>query len=230
MVEGYLPVMLKLQDKTCLVVGGGAVAERRIASLLGAGARVRVVSPVLSAKIRRWAADNRIEAILRRYRFQDQEGAYLVVAATDCAAVNEQVMRQAQSADRLVNMAERPELGNVIMPSVVRRGRLVIAVSTSGAAPAVAASISRQLQDLYGEEYEEYLDFFSEFRQQVRARIEDASIRQQWYQRVLDADVPGMIRNGQFHSWQRQLASQLIDHPQAPFAAELGGETCAKSW
>lgn len=213
-MEGYFPILLKLENKTCLVVGGGKVAERRIASLLEAKARVKAVSPRMTETIRRWADEGLIEAAERAYEPSDQQGVYMVVAATDSEEVNESVCRLAASEGRLVNMAERPELGDFIVPSVVRRGKLVIAVSTLGASPSVAASIRRQIETSFGEEYEVYLDFLSEFRLKVQELVKDTNQRQEWFRAVLQADLLDMIRRGEFEGWKRQVLERLHENPE----------------
>jgi precorrin-2 dehydrogenase / sirohydrochlorin ferrochelatase len=228
-LEGYFPILLKLEDRPCLVVGGGSVAERRIAALLEAKAQVKVVSPSLTATIAQWAEEERIQVLHRPYESGDQEGAYMVVAATDSRAVNDEVLQLARKNNRLVNMAERPELGDFIVPSVVRRGKLVIAVSTLGASPSVAASIRRQIETSFGEEYEIYLDFLSEFRLKVQELVKDTNVRQEWFRAVLQTDLLDMIRTGEFESWKHGVLEELRLHPRSYPVRQFGGETCAES-
>lgn len=228
-MEGYFPILLKLEGKLCLVLGGGPVAERRIASLLEAKARVKVVSPLLTETIAGWAADGLITVEARTYQPEDQDEAYIVVAATNSPEVNEAVRKDAMAANRLVNMAERPERGDFIVPSVVRRGKLVIAVSTLGASPSVAAAVRRQIETSFGQEYEIYLDFLSEFRLKAQQLVKDTNVRQEWFRAVLDMDLLDKIRSGQFESWKRQLLDELQQHPGRFSVRQFGGETCAES-
>ncbi|RAV06350.1 bifunctional precorrin-2 dehydrogenase/sirohydrochlorin ferrochelatase [Paenibacillus sp. YN15] len=227
-MEGYFPVLLRLEDKPCLVVGGGSVAERRIASLLEARAKVKVVSPEMTETIGLWAREGRIEALQRPYLPEDQAGMYLVIAATDNASVNDRVLELARRHNRAVNMAERPELGDFIVPSVVRRGKLVIAVSTLGASPTVAASVRRQIEACFGEEYETYLDFLSEFRLRTQEQVQDTRLRQELYRSVLQENVLEKIKNGEFEEWKSRIMSQMGNpHPSVP-ASTSGGKACAK--
>lgn len=228
-LEGYFPIMLKMQGKSCLVVGGGAVAERRIASLLEAKAKVKVVSPTFTDTIKQWVVEGQIEAIERPYADEDQLGAYLVIAATDNRQVNDAVNRLAAAEGRLANMAERPELGDFIVPSVVRRGKLVIAVSTMGASPSVAASIRRKIEHSFGEEYEVYLDFLSEFRLKVQQLVKDTKQRQEWFRAVLAVDILDKIRQGEFDSWKLHVMERLSRDPETFSIGQIGGETCAES-
>lgn len=228
-MEGYFPILLRLEGRPCLVVGGGPVAERRIASLLEAKAQVKVVSPSLTEPISRWADEGRIEAVRRRYLPRDQAGMYMVVAATDSAEVNHAVQELAKEHNRLVNMAERPELGDFIVPSVVRRGKLVIAVSTLGASPSVAASIRRQIETSFGEEYEVYLDFLSEFRLKVQEMVKDTNVRQEIFRAVLQANLLEMIRKGEFEAWKRQVLAELQEKHRDDLSNQFGGPTCIES-
>lgn len=227
-MEGYFPVLLRLESKPCLVVGGGSVAERRIASLLEAKAKVKVVSPTITETIQQWAGEGRIEAVRRPYLPEDQTGMYLVIAATDQSSVNDEVLELAQRNNRAVNMAERPELGDFIVPSVVRRGKLVIAVSTLGASPSVAASVRRQIEACFGEEYETYLDFLSDFRQRTQEQVQDTRTRQELYRSVLQENVLEKIKNGEFEEWKNRILSQMDHtHPSGPVSSD-GGKACAK--
>lgn len=227
-MEGYFPILLKLEDKRCLVVGGGQVAERRIGSLLEARAEVKVVSPKLTPKIRQWAEQGLVVVEERSYRAEDQDGAYLVIAATNSPEVNDAVWEQARAAGRLVNMAERPERGDFIVPSVVRRGKLVIAVSTLGASPSVAASIRRRIESSFGEEYELYLDFLGEFRLKVQELVKDTNVRQEWFRAVLQTDLPELIRRGEFEAWKQRVLDELEASTGADPEQPYGGDTCAK--
>lgn len=214
-MEGYFPILVDVKGKLCLVVGGGQVAERRIASLLEAKARVAVVSPTFSERIAGWLQEGKIEGRQRSYETGDNEGAFLVVAATDSAEVNDRICGDAMRAGQLINMCERPERGNFIVPSTVRRGRLVISVSTSGASPTVAAAIRRQIEAEFGDEYEIYLDFLSEFRLKVQELVKDTNQRHEWLRAVLRMNVLDKIRSGEFDAWKRELLRSLREEPDA---------------
>lgn len=155
----YFPVMLDLQGQRVVVIGGGAVAERKVGPLLEAGAAVTVVSPSLTERLSEFAEKGMLIWISYPYAPGDLEGAFLVYAASSDAAVNEAVAREAKALGLPVNVASHAEAGNFITPGVLRRGRLTVAVSTSGAGPGVAAKITEQVAEMLGEEYEPYLDF-----------------------------------------------------------------------
>lgn len=141
----YYPVSLKVKGETCLVVGGGKVALQKARALRGAGARVRVVAPEVDPRVARLAA-----AVRRRpFRAGDVRGAFLVISAADDPAVNRAVFRACRRAGVPVNVVDRPELCTFIVPAVVRRGPLTLAVSTGGLSPALAKAIRKELQKLY---------------------------------------------------------------------------------
>lgn len=203
--------MLQLEDKPCLVVGGGQVAERRIQALLDAGAHVRVVSPRFTERIDDWVSSGRILGMRRNYEPGDERGTVLVVAATNDPTVNDEVCHRARAAGCLVNHAGEPEQGDFIVPSVMRKGRLLVAVSTSGAAPSVAAELRRRIESVIGEDMEAYLDAVSELRSMIRQAVADPAKRQQWLKECLKQDISGLIRNGQWEQWKQQLQQRMSE-------------------
>src|SRR5207249_9750933 len=149
----YFPAFLDLRGRRCLVVGGGAIAERKVHGLLECGARVGVVSPALVPALARLAASGRIEHRARAFRKVDARGCVLVIAATGVAAVDDAVAEAARRHGALVNAVDRPARCDFIYGSVLRRGELQIAVSTGGRAPALAREIRRRLEPVVGAEY-----------------------------------------------------------------------------
>lgn len=135
------------------MVGGGKVAERKALALLRAGARLKVISPVLTEGLKKKKSSGGITHVQRRFRESDLKGAFLVVAATDDEGENEKIARQAG----LVNVVDRPELCSFIVPSSIKRGPLQIAISTSGISPAISKAIRKELEALYGPAFGKYL-------------------------------------------------------------------------
>jgi len=139
----HYPLFLELTGQRVIVVGGGKVATRKARSLVAAGACITVISPVVTAAIQRM---KNAHWLRRRYRAGDLRGACLVVAATDDLDVNRQVCAEAKRRRLLANCAAPPEAGNFIVPSVVRRGLITIAISTGGASPALAKATRKKLE------------------------------------------------------------------------------------
>jgi siroheme synthase-like protein len=165
----YFPAFLDLRGRRCLVVGGGAVAARKVAGLRECGASVTVVSPALVPELARVAASGGIEHRARVFRKVDARGCVLVVAATGVAAVDDAVAQAARRAGALVNAVDRPARCDFIYGSVLRSGELQIAVSTGGRAPALAREIRRRLEPVVGTEYAALVDDVGRARDAARA-------------------------------------------------------------
>ncbi|MCE3202803.1 precorrin-2 dehydrogenase/sirohydrochlorin ferrochelatase family protein [Paenibacillus sonchi] len=197
----YLPIMLDVQDQRVVVIGGGAVAERKVGALVEAGAAVVLVSPSLTEALAALAEAGRLSWISRPYAPGDIQGAFLVYAASNEAAVNEAVAQEARSLGLPVNVASRSEAGSFITPGVLRRGRLTVAVSTSGAGPSAAARITEQLAEILGEEYEPYLDWLHDLRTEIKRRELPPELRRSLLRRVGNLDVLNEMRRGTFIEW-----------------------------
>jgi precorrin-2 dehydrogenase/sirohydrochlorin ferrochelatase len=143
----YYPVFLVLRERPCLIIGGGEVAERKTLSLLEAGADVTVVSPTLSPKLAELARTQKVRHLPRTFEEHDLAGIFLVIAATDSPEINASVARLCRKKHVLVNVAAPPEESSFIVPSVVERGDLVIAISTSGDSPGLSKRIRRELEE-----------------------------------------------------------------------------------
>lgn len=162
---GYYPIMLELKGRLCVVIGGGAVAERKVMGLLEAEARVKVISPVLSEELERLAEAGVITAVRREYREQDVEGAALLFTVSSNEAANRQASLEARQRHVLVCRADVYEDGDFITPSVVRRGHLLLAVTASGASPALAREVASELSDRYGEPYAGFTAWLKRLRE-----------------------------------------------------------------
>lgn len=158
------PMFLKLSARPCLVVGAGAIAESKIASLLEAGGRVRVVAPEATPQVRSWARSNKVEWHQRPFEPADLEGIFLVIAATSSTELHEQIFEQATKRGVLCNIVDVPDLCDFYYPSVVQRGALQIAISTAGLSPALAQRLRKQLEDQFGPEYEGWVVQLGEAR------------------------------------------------------------------
>lgn len=166
----YYPAFLDLQGKPCVVVGGGGIARRKVNALRACGARVTVVSPEVVRPLA--ALHRRRQIVWRRGRFRpgDADGAFLIVAATDDQAVNRAVFARASSRRRLVNVVDQPALCSFIVPSIVSRGGLTIAISTGGASPALSKWLRRDLTARYGPRFARVLERMRAWRASVHRR------------------------------------------------------------
>ena len=185
----YYPMMVNLAGRRCLVVGGGRVAERKIALLQECGAEVEVVSPAATRKIADLADRGAIRLARRPVRPTDLDHAFLVFAATDNADVNQSVAQEVRKAGGLVNVADAPEACTFLVPAVVRRGDLTIAISTGGGSPALAKRLRQRLEATIGPEYEAFLAALRELRVRAQQAIADPTERQAVYRRAVDSDL-----------------------------------------
>ncbi len=192
----YFPVNIDVRDRTCLVVGGGAVGTRKTKTLLRAGARVVVVSPEASADLEALAAENRIRLHRRAYSAGDMADAFLVFGTTDDRDLNRRISEDAHQQGILCNIADQPDRGQFVLPSVVARGDLLIAISTSGKSPALARRIRRRLESAFGEEYAMMIDLMGALRRRMLADGHDPRGHKQKFDALLDSDLLDWIRKG----------------------------------
>ncbi len=188
------PVVLDLTDRRCLVVGGGPVAEGRVEALLAAGARLTVVSPTLTPRLGALAQAGRIRHVARGYRRADVAGHHLVVVATDDRAVTEAVAREGRERGIWVNAADCPGCCDFILPSVLRRGRLTVAVSTGGATPALARAIREELEARVTPDYAALVEVVAEVRRELRQRAVRPAA--QAWRGAVDRDLRALVAEG----------------------------------
>ncbi len=200
-MAGYIPILLDCEDRPCLVVGGGTIAERKTQSLLEAKAKVTVVSPELTQGLFRLYETYRIEWEPRMFVGGDTEGYWIVHATTDQLTVNQQIAEEAKMNGIPVNVASHVESSTFINPAVMRRGRLTIAVSTEGAGPVVAKSICKTLDEEYGDEYEIYLDFLYLIRAEIKKRVNSPKQRHKLLKKITEYPILEDIRQGNFKAW-----------------------------
>jgi len=177
-----------------VVVGGGKVAERKTLSLLKAGADVTVISPEITRRLEKEKSKASIRHIPRKYKTGDLKGASLVVSATDSRAENIKVSKEAKRRNIPVNVVDTPDLCSFIVPSTVRRGPLTIAISTSGASPAMAKAIRKELEKLYGREFGVYLGKIRRLRERKKSGIKDKKEREKLFKTLASGDILKKLR------------------------------------
>jgi precorrin-2 dehydrogenase/sirohydrochlorin ferrochelatase len=187
----YYPVYLDLTGKKAIVIGGGTVAERKIRSLLKANAHVTVISPRLTKRLEREKLKGTFKHVCRSYKKGDLSRAFLVIAATDSQSINEQVSRNAPC---LVNVVDKPDLCNFIVPSFVQRGHLQVAISTSGMSPALSRSIRKELEKNYGKEFSDYVALLKIIRKKALLTIKDKKKRTAFLKSVASEKIIKMLR------------------------------------
>ena len=168
-MTSFFPMFIKLEGRQVLVVGAGKVGEQKIEGLLETGTRIRVVATDASPAVREWAHIGKIELELRAFHADDLAGAFLAVVATSSRTLNERIYHEAQVRGVLCNVVDVPELCDFFYPSVVRRGDLQIAVSTSGKSPSLAQKIRQQLEKQFGPGYAAWVAELGETRKLILA-------------------------------------------------------------
>ncbi len=197
----YYPAFLDINGKKCVIAGGGQVAGRKAVSLLKAGAKVTIISPELSGKLSQLKEKGLVAHLRREFRKGDLKrlSPFLAYAATDCQTVNEAVSREASMLGIPVNIVDQPALSSFIVPSVVARGPLQIAISTSGASPAMAKSIRLEIEKLYGKEFGAYLRKRAKARAAAVKNNRDglaAADRRRLFKKAGAGDIIEAIRRG----------------------------------
>ncbi len=205
----YYPIFLDLKDRRVLVVGGGVIAEGKARQLIDAGARVSVVSLTLTEPLTRWNRRGEIEWREGIFTERDLDGVWLVISATDDRAVNSEVARVSAERGLLCNVVDQTEFCNFITPALITRGRLQIAVSSSGGSPSVAQRVKREIGQLIGDEYSTLLEIASEMRAEAKRLIQNFEHRRQLLHEFAESEAIDLLRDGKYDE-ARQLAFDLL--------------------
>jgi precorrin-2 dehydrogenase/sirohydrochlorin ferrochelatase len=192
----YYPINLNIQNRNCLVVGGGGVGTRKVIALLNCGARVTVVSPDPTSRLKKLAAEGSIQLKKRSYRSDDVNKMFLVIGATDDENLNRQISKDAERVNILCNIADRPEVCNFILPAIVRRGDLAITISTSGKSPAMAKRLRLELETQFGEEYADLLRLMGAIRDKLLSQAHEPEAHKALFNQLIDKDLIGLIKAG----------------------------------
>jgi siroheme synthase-like protein len=203
----YYPIFLELKGRPGLVVGGGQVAARKAEGLLAAGARVTVVSPALDPDLAKLVSERRIAHVDRPYQHIDFKGYAVVIAATDDAMTNERVAADARQSGVLVNVVDKPALCDFIVPSVVRRGDVVLAISTGGLSPALARWLRQEMESYLSEDFERLVQLLAEVRVELRER--GLSVEPEAWQAAIDGNLRELVAAGRHDEARARLLSAL---------------------
>lgn len=205
------PVNLRISERKCLVVGGGNVALRKILSLIGCSAKVTVISPEVVDAIGELAESGDITLHLRGYRPGDLAGVFLVFAATDNQDVQAAIGREAAERNILLNSADDPNRCDFQVPAKVRRGELLVTVSTGGASPALSKLIREQLEEQFNDDYGRVIALFAKIREIVVPGPGYSVVNKKLFQELLDSDIVQFTRKGEWHRVSEILERLLPD-------------------
>lgn len=205
-----ISVSLQVEGARVLVVGGGPVAERKVAALLRAGARLTLISPAVTPGLRALASEGRIEWLERAYRPGDQAGAMLVVSCTGNPAVDGAVAAEANGEGRLISVSGDPVRGNLSFMAEVRRGPVTVALATGGASPALAARLRREVEQAIGPEYGALAELLGEVRRQVRETTHlSQAERAALYEGIVQGPALDLLRAGREAEARNLIADEV---------------------
>ncbi|BDC80244.1 siroheme synthase CysG [Aeromonas hydrophila] len=206
----YLPIFCRLDNKPVLLVGGGEVAERKARLLLDAGAQLTVVAPELDPELAELAANGSIEWLAGEFAPQQLAGKWLVVAATDRREVNALVYQSANQARIFANVVDDPKRSSFIMPSIIDRSPLMVAISSGGKAPVLARLLREKLEALLPQHLGAVAAFAGSLRERVKARFASMGERRRFWERLLGADRLGQALARGDSASANQLADSLF--------------------
>jgi precorrin-2 dehydrogenase/sirohydrochlorin ferrochelatase len=216
LINEFFPVFLNLKNKLCIVIGGGKVAERKVENLLTSQAKVKVISPEVTLKLKKLAEEGKIEWERRVYKKGDLDSAWLVIAATDNPEIQKEIFKEAEEKRIFCNVVDVPELCSFIVPSTIRRGLLTIAISTSGVSPAVARRLRETLEEIIGEEYVLYVELMKDLRKQILNLNLSPEEKEEKLQKLALAPIPRYIKYRDF-----ELLKVLIEKEGLTFPTEI---------
>ena len=192
----YYPIYLDINHRSCLVIGGGSVGTRKAVTLLACGANVTVVSLAATEKLHELSSTGEIDLKKRAFRTSDLDGRFLVIVATDNQDLNFKIHSEAERRGLLCNVADQPEACNFILPSIVNRGDLTIAISTSGKSPAFAKSLRMHLETEFGDEYAEFLNLMGVIRKKLSKEHSEPEAHKDLYEALIQRDLVHMLKDG----------------------------------
>jgi precorrin-2 dehydrogenase/sirohydrochlorin ferrochelatase len=192
----YYPICLDVKDKRCVIVGGGEVSARKIGFLLNCMADIVVISPQINEEINKFVQEKKIEWIDRDYKSNDLKGAFLVIIATNDQGLNKEISQKSRDLGILVNMASSAEDSTFILPAVLNRGSLSIAISTEGKSPALAKKIRDDLSSMFGKEYIRFVDLLGSLRQTVKNTFDNQLKRSIIWNKLLTSELLELLKKG----------------------------------
>jgi precorrin-2 dehydrogenase/sirohydrochlorin ferrochelatase len=205
----YYPVNLDVRNRKCLVVGGGSVGTRKVKMLLKCGAAVTVVSREMSEDLKKFTAKEMLLLKKRTYRSSDLENMFLVICATSDEKLNLRINSDAEKRNMLCNVVDVPEACNFILPAIVNRGDLIIAISTSGSSPAFAKKLRKDLEKQFGREYAVFLILMGAIRKRLLAENRKPKAHKHLFEKLIKQGVLDMIREDKKESIQDLLLKTI---------------------
>lgn len=201
----FYPVQLQMTGRQAAVLGGGIVAQRKVATLLEFGCQVTVISPTLTEELQSWAREGTIAVKAESFKPELLQGFFLVICATNQMEVNRQAAQTARELGALVNVVDDPALSDFTVPAHVKRDDFVLTVSTGGHSPKFAKLIRQELEEHYGPEYGQYLKLLGQIRGTMKERLKTYCQREAFWQVALNQDVLNCLKHGQWEEAEAKI-------------------------
>lgn len=219
----YYPLLVDLKKIKCLVIGGGAVAHRKVLSLQESEADVTLISPQIIDPLKILADMGKIKFLKRTYQKGDLKGFRLVYVAIDDKEASQEIGEEASAEGVLLNIADNPGQGNFIVPSKIQRGDLYLCFSTNGKSPLLSKKIRQDLEERYGPEYEDFLQMLGQERLWALQEIAEIDKRKAYFEELVFSDVLDLVRAG-----KTEELSQRIDLIREKLCKQTGGKENGK--
>lgn len=211
----YYPIYIDIEDRAVLIVGGGAVCARKAETMMRYGGRVTIVSPEITDEIAAWESDGALDVRRKMYEESDLDGASIVIASTDDQCVNARVARDCRRRRIPVNVVDVTHLCEFIVPAIIEKGSIQIAISTGGKSPALARTLKEDMQRMIGPEYAEVNDLLGTLRKSAKSVLPTDVDRKRFFDGIIAAGVLDLLREGRrreaFEAVARACQSEGVD-------------------
>lgn len=204
----YFPIMMNLKGKKIVIVGGGPVAFQKLKAFQHTNANIHMVSPEITEEVKKWLKEHYVTWHCKNYESSDLEDANLIIAATNQRHVNDQI-RKDKKPHQLFLQVDDPEASDFIMPAVIRRGKLSVAISTDGASPGLTRKLKKELEQQFDERYGEYVEFLERARKSILKEITDSEMKRTCLHRILDSVFYDLTIDGKYEE-RDELFQQLL--------------------
>lgn len=202
----YYPIFLDIENRNVVIIGGGEVCARKAETMMRYGAKVTIVSPEFTQEIEQWARDGKLAMRRKRYETADIEDAHIVIASTDDTSVNEQVAADTRERRIPVNVVDVTPLCEFIVPAILEKDGIQIAISTGGKSPALARTLKEDLSRTVGPEYAEINDLLGSLRESAKATLPTDIDRKRFFDGIIARGVLPLLREGKRREAYRLIA------------------------
>ena len=219
----YYPIYIDIEDRDVVIIGGGNVCARKAETMMKYGARVTIVSPTFTEEIEGWAAEGRLALQRKTYETSDVDGATIVIASTDDTSVNERVAADCRARRIPVNVVDVTPLCEFIVPAIIEKGSVQIAVSTGGKSPALARTLKEDLQRMIGPEYAEVNDVLGTLREGAKRVLPTDTDRKNFFDGILADGVLERLREGKRRE-AYEIIARACERAGVPLSDRVRGE------